>query len=45
MAETTAATANMTLPASWVEPRKLSTAGTMVWFSSESSIEVTAKSL
>jgi hypothetical protein len=45
VAETTAATANITLPLVWVVPRKLAILGTMVWFSCDSSIAVTAKSL
>ena len=45
VAETTAATAYMTLPCSCTEPRKLEILGTMVWLSALSSIEVTAKSL
>ena len=45
VAETTAATANITLPSFWMLPRKLAIFGTMVWFSWASSIEVTAKSL
>ena len=45
VAETTEATANMTLPLVLVVPRKLAIFGTMVWFSFDNSIAVTAKSL
>ncbi len=45
MAETTAATANITLPSVCVVPGKLAIAGIMVWLSLDRSIAVTAKSL
>ncbi|MND06455.1 hypothetical protein D3C83_278340 [compost metagenome] len=45
VAETTAATAYMTLPASLIEPRKLEIFGIIVWLLALSSIAVTAKSL
>ena len=45
VAETTAATANITLFSAWMVPRKLEIFGTMVWLSWLSSIAVTAKSL
>ena len=45
VADTTAATAYITLPSVWTVPRKLEIFGTMVWLSWLRSIEVTAKSL
>ena len=45
VAETTAATANITLPSTWVVPRKLAIFGIIVSLCSLKSIDVTAKSL
>ena len=45
VAETTAATANITLPSLYVVPRNAAISGTIVRFCSDKSIEVTAKSL